>query len=222
MPVPLVFRHLNDLMPLARPYAGRCPDFLIAQAARMAAVEFCERTRCWRHLMDFDASAPVTNGLIPLEAVIWEIEAASAGGVPLAPVQHTQVATDTAETGSPRYISQVNPWGVLVHPFPATGPVNVKMTAFLKPRSDIVVGLDDANPILDGLNVVPEWMMQQHAERLVDGALSRVLMMEGESWFSPQRAAVYRAAFDSALNRNFAANMRGQQRAPIRMPTSYM
>ena len=222
MPVPLLFLRLDDLMPLARPYAQRCPDFLIAQAARMAAVEFCERTRCWRHLIEFDATGPITTDLIPLEAVIWEIESASADGAPLTPVQHTAVAMDETETGTPRYISQINPWGVLVHPFPATGPVRMKMTVFLKPRSDVVVGLDADDPLHDALNVVPEWMMQQHAERLVDGALSRVLMMEGESWFSPQRAAVHRQAFDAALNRNFAANMRGQQRAPIRMPTSYM
>lgn len=218
----VLFSHLDGLLPLAQPQANGCPAFIITQAARQAAVEFCERTRCWRHKMAFDAAGPLVPDLIPLEAVIWEIEAASANGQPLSAVQHTDVAADGITVGTPRYISQTNPWGVVIHPFPETGPVQIEMSVFLKPRSDHIVGLDPENPLLDSLNVVPEWMMQQHAERLVDGALSRVLMLEGEPWYSPQRAAYHREKFDAALRRNFAANMRGQQRAPIRMPTSYM
>lgn len=218
----VLFAHLDGLLPIANPHANGCPAFLVTQAARLAAVEFCERTRCWRHIMRFDATAPSSGEIIPLEAVIWEIEEASANGRPLTPVQHTDVTGDTVTIGNPRFISQANPWGVLVHPFPETGPVNIEMSVFLKPRSDNIVGLDAENPLLDSLNVVPEWMMQQHGERLADGALSRVLMMEGQRWYNPERAAYHRALFDSALRRNFAANMRGQQRAPIRMPTSYM
>ncbi|WP_339816538.1 hypothetical protein [uncultured Paracoccus sp.] len=218
----VVFAHLDGLLPISSPQANGCPAFILSQAARLAAVEFCERTRCWRHLASFDAAEPVTAEIIPTEAVIWEIEEASANGQPLTPVQHTDAALKGGSVGIPRYISQTNPWGVLVHPFPETGPVTVEMSVFLKPRSDKIVGIDNENPLLDGLNVVPDWMMQQHSERLADGALSRVLMMEGQRWYNPQRAAYHRALFDSALRRNFAANMRGQQRAPIRMPTSYM
>lgn len=216
--MPITFRHLRDLMPMAQPYAGRCPDFLITQAARQAAVEFCERTRCWRHLLDFDATTATTGSLIPLEAVIWEIETASVDGRPLIPTQHSDVMREGDRVGPPEYISQANPWGVVLHPFPEAGqgPCRVSMSVFLKPRSDQIVGLDAANPLIDDLDVVPEWMLQQHAQRLVDGALARVLMMEGETWYSPQRAAVHREAFEQALSRNFAANMRGQQRAPIR------
>lgn len=240
----LLFTHLDGLLPLARPQANGCPAFVITQAARLAAVEFCERTRCWRHIIDFRARHCVTDNLIPFEAVIWEIEDASADGVPLTPTQHSSVKGDRVAIGSPRYISQTNPWGILLHPFPElpepTGPcelpdeeeeedpedetvgVRVIMSVFLKPRSDLIVSLDMDDPLSDTLNVIPSWMMQQHAERLVDGALSRVLMMEGERWYNPQRAAYHRALFDKALNRNASANMRGQQRAPIRMPTSYM
>lgn len=218
----ILFTHLDGLLPISRPMANGCPSFLLSQAARQAAVEFCERTRCWRHIMRFDAAECISSDVIPLEAVIWEIERASADGNALTPVQHTDATKDGVAVGTPRYISQVNPWGVLVHPFPETGPVNVEMSVFLKPRSDNIVGIDVNNPILDSLNVVPEWMMQQFGERLADGALSRVLMMEGERWYNPERAAYHRALFDSALNRNFRANLRGQQRAPVRMPTSYM
>lgn len=218
----VLFAHLSGLLPIVRPNANGCPDFLLSQAARLAAVEFCERTRCWRHIAKFDATTATEEHIIPLEAVIWEIERASANGHELTAVQHTQVDRDKSINGQPRYISQVNPWGVLLHPFPEAGPVQVEMSVFLKPRSDTLIGLDGDDPLADTLNVVPEWMMQQHAEKLADGALSRVLMMEGEVWYNPERAAYHRALFDRGLTRNFAANMRGQQRAPIRMPTSYM
>ena len=218
----VLFAHLDGLLPIALPQANGCPGFWVTQMARFAAVEFCERTRCWRHLVSFDAPEAVNPHVIPVEAAIWEIERASADGQPLTAVQHTDVAKDSITVGNPRYISQINPWAIVVHPFPETGPVRIDMSVFLKPRSDIVTGLDADKPLLDSLCVVPEWMMQQHGEKLADGALSRVLMMEGQPWYNPQRAAYHRALFDKALNRNHAANMRGQQRAPIRMPTSYM
>lgn len=219
----ILFTHLRDLLPLIRPYADGCPSFMITQAARLAAVEFCERTRCWREIITVDVRDPETTNIIPIESVIWEIEQATYNGVDLKPVQHSHILRDGAATGAPRYISQSNPWSILVHPFPGgTEPITVELTAFLKPRSDMILAMYDGEPMTDVLDVVPEWMMMQHAERLVDGALARVLMMKGENWYDPNLAAVYQNRFNKALDRNFSANMRGQHRAPIRMPTEYM
>lgn len=218
----VLFAHLDELLPIALPQANGCPAFMVTQMMRLAAVEFCERTRCWRHIVTFTAEGPITTPIIPLTSAIWEIERAYADGRELVAVQHTDITRDSVTDGNPDYISQINPWSLVIHPFPETGTVSMSVSLFLKPRSDGLVGLDAVNPLRDEMCVVPEWMMQQHGERLVDGALSRVLMMEGKPWYSPQRAAYHRAMFDKALNRNFAANLRGQQRAPIRMPTSYM
>lgn len=213
----LVFAHLSQLLPMAQPFAGGCPDFLITQAARLAAVEMCERTRCWRHVMSFEPDAPTTDNLIPVEAVIWEIEAAEIDGNHLTPTQHTAVMLGADAIGPPRYISQTNPWGILLHPWQPDVPAGtLTLSVFLKPRTDVLIGLDADNPLLDTLNVAPEWMIQQHAERLVDGALGRVMFMQGQPWFNPQLGAAHLARFEQGLDRQFRSNMRGQQRARIR------
>ena len=211
------FVNLSILGPLMQPFAGGCPAPLLELNARLAAVEMCERTRCWRHRATITLNGPEPAPVIPPEATIFEIEEASIAGEPLTPVQFTAM-TGALETGRPLYITQATPGSITIFPWPdeAEGPVEVSLSLFLTPRTDTQIGGDPGNPLLDAFNVVPDFLLQRHGERLADGALARVLMMEGEPWYNPQRAAVHAERFDEAMSRNFTANIRGQQRARIR------
>lgn len=197
-----------------QPFAAGCPSPLLELNARLAAVEMCERTRCWRHRATITLNGPYPVPVIPNEATIFEFEEASIAGVPLTPVQFTEM-TGAPETGLPRFITQVTPGTITIFPWPeaSDGPVEVQLSLFLTPRTDTQVGLQDGNPLLDSFNVVPDFIFQRHGERLADGALARVLMMAGESWYDPRRAAVHAARFEEAMDRNFRASIRGQQRA---------
>lgn len=210
--------NLAALGPLMQPFAAGCPAPLLELNARLAAVEMCERTRCWRHRASVTMTAGGVSGeVVPAQATIYEIEEASIAGRPLTPVQFTDM-TGAVESGEPRYITQAEPGQITIFPWSdqLVGPVTVDLSLFLTPRTDTLVGQDPDDPMRDAFNVVPSFLIQRHGERLADGALARVLMMEGEPWFNPQRAAVHAARFEDACTRNAHVRIYGQQRARTR------
>ena len=216
MPTVTTFQRTASLLPIMLPKAGGCPAFILEAEARLAAIEFCERTRCWRHTVAFDADAPETPDIHPLEATIHEFELATANGNPLTPLAHTAIMGEPV-AGTPHYITQAQPNGILVTPWPDDGtPVQIALSMFLKPRADLLIGLDADDPMFDALNVLPDFMVTQNARAIADGALARALMMPRKPWFQPKIAAVHRIAFEEAMDRQFRSNMRGQQRAPTR------
>ena len=214
----LTFTRISALLPFMRGYAPMCPDPILELAARAAAVEFCERTRCWRHVTTITITEAGGVDIVPSVASIHEIERAEANDVALIPTQHSEIQGEH-EIAQPRWITQTNPQSVTVHPWPGE-PVEVSLSLFLKPRFDIEVGLDPQNPLHDRFNVLPAWIVTQHGERIADGGLSRVLTQPQTRWFDPQLAAVHAARFEQAMSSHFRTNMRGQQRARVR--TSYI
>lgn len=210
----LVLVPLDRILPLILPNAPGCPHMTALLHARMAAVEFCERTRCWRHATTLTVTGVDEALVTPAEAAIHEIETASANGVPLTPTQFTDIVRWGAGGGPPQYITQTNANSVSV--FPNEGEVELELTLFLKPRSDSARGTDPADPLRDPYDVVPDWMISQHADILAAGALSRVLLIPDQPWTDPKAAAFHLARFLEGKTDKFASNLRGQQRARAR------
>ena len=214
---------LDDLMPLILPHAKDCPEPYAALQARLAAIEFCEKTRCWRHIITVPMTINHSLVVAPMNATIHEFEEATFNGQPLTPVQYTEAdpteLAETAQSGLPKWITQIAPGEVSVMPF---APGTLRLSVFLKPRHGQMFGVDSDSPLFDAYNVIPEFLFAQHAASLADGALARILMTEGEPFFSPQRAALHGARFKEACDARFSANMRGQQRAPIRTNARWM
>lgn len=204
---------IKNLLPLIMNRAPSCPGFIAEFEARMAAVEFCERTRCWRHKLDIPMTGPTADPVVPAEQAIHVIEQASIGDCPLTPTQYTNF--DDAGDGEPEYITQLNAGGIAIFPF--NEPVTVSMTVFLKPRSDQGFGIDPADPLFDRFNVLPDWMVTMHARTLADGALSRILSMKSKPWTDLQAAAIHRAAFDQGMTDHAHSAVRGQQRTRLRV-----
>ena len=93
------------------------------------------------------------------------------------------------------------------------GPVDVKLSLFLKPTLKDEFGTDPTDPLFNRYDVVPDWMLTQHGHRLADGALGRILAIPGEPWTDLQRAAYHAGLFDEACTSNFRQQIKGQQRA---------
>jgi hypothetical protein len=215
---------LSAFLPLVHPHAPGCPDFIAILALRHAAIEFCERTKCWRHISSVTLT---TNGqalVTPNTATIHLIEEATLDGVSLAPVQFTDISPDElsgiTQAGQPQYITQTDPGTVLVYPFIAGGTLRV--SAFLKPRGDSSYGGNANDPMEDANAVVPDFLLHQDAEAISNGALARILAAPGVRWTDQQQALFYRALFDGQCRNRFSRHMHGQQRAPIRTKGSYM
>lgn len=213
----------QTLLPYILPDATGCPSFVAEFEARKAVIEFCERTRCWRHVVSVTLDAESKAIVAPDNTTIHEFEKALLDGVELTPTQFTAVDSEelygTEITGPAKYISQIEPGQVLVHPSD-TGTLRV--SCFLKPKHGQSMQSDADNPISDAYNVFPAFMLAQYADSLAAGALSAILFKPNKPYTDYERAAVFRAKFEAACNGAFQSNIRGQQRAPLRVKPNWL
>ena len=194
-------REIDELLPYVMPYAPGLAEPTAVQHLRDAAVRFCERTRCWRLIDTFQTTGEHHEILaVPSDAVLFEIEWAKFNNRELEAVS-PQAATWHNQEGytEPRYITQVNPNCVSLEPH-AVGELKISM--FLKP---MMTALE-----------LPSFLVSDYGRNLADGALSTLLLLPNQPFTNPQLAMVFETKFQQALDRNFALNMRGQQRAPKR------
>lgn len=214
-------RPLRDFLPLVLPHAPQCPNPVAIQYLRLAAIEWCERTRCWREIHTTTVDQQNKTIVAPDYATIHEIElaeftSASVDKVELTPTQYSSLsisdlANTDGEAGPPRYITQSADNVVSVYPY-QTG--SLELSLFLKPIS----GTD---PSIANQNIVPAHVFTQSAEKVAWGALARLLNLSNASWYDPNNAAVYQAKFDMACDDKFNTPLRGQHRAPVRAKGSF-
>jgi hypothetical protein len=214
-------RPLRDFLPLVLPHAQYCPRPVAEQYLRLAAIEWCERTRCWRHVSTMDLTEQGEAIVSPDYATIFEIESAefsseTVSSTELVATQFTQISLSDAEAmegNAPRYITQVSPNSVTVLPFMVG---SLSLSLFLKPRAGTEYGNDPADPLQDKYNVIPEHVFIQSAEKIAEGALARLLAIKDTKWHDPKMAGYYAGRFNEACDRHFSSELRGQQRAPRR------
>lgn len=214
---------LADFLPYVLPEAPSCPAPTAEFQLRMAAIEFCERTRCWRHLTTVAVSSENRTIAAPALTSIHEFEEVTHDGRPLTPTQFTDTEasalTGELMEGPPKYITQTEPGLVTIFPYQA-GTLRISM--FLKPQHGTLFGYDPINPLRDSLNVVPQFMLAQHAQSLAHGALARILRLPNEPWTDPGRSQFHAMQFEKAIGGHFSNNLRGQQRAPVRVKAQWM
>lgn len=199
-------REIEDLLPQVLPYAPGCAEPTAIQHLRDAAERFCERTRCWRFIDTIQTVGQHCEIVcVPSYACLFEIEWAKFNGCELEP-KKPEADTWHRDDGytEPRYITQVNPNAVSLEPH-AKGELMISM--FLKPSLNA--------------DVLPSFMFSQFARALGDGALSTLLLIPNQPFTNPQMAAVFEGKFQNAMDRNFAYNLRGQQRARKRTKPNY-
>jgi hypothetical protein len=216
-PVALPVVRTAVFLPIILPQAPGCPRFFAEQAARLAAIEYCERTRCWRHIVTISLATNPQAIVAPEYSAIHEIEEASFDGQPLTPTQWTDAdpdeLRDAPQIGKPKYLTQIDHNTVSIYPF---APGTLRASLFLKPRSGQLFGTDPTDPLHDAFNVVPEFLSIQKAEAIADGALARILATPGEQFTDLQRAGFHLERFERACNSAFASHMKTQHRAKIR------
>lgn len=198
---------LEDLYPLILPFATAAPEPIVNLQIINAAREFCQKTRCWREI---DTDLPVLGDeieiiCVPPMAALFEIEEAWFDGRPLEKVQFSRTfgGSDDPPNGSPSYITQAQPNSIRLSPR-GSGTLRISMTL---------------QPAL-GADVIPAFMIDQWGEQLSHGALARLLAVPHQTYTDLTMAAYYKQAFMGATDENFAANLKGQQSAPLRTRAS--
>lgn len=221
---------IAEFLPYVMPHAPGAPSIVAEQQIRLAAIEFCERTKCWRKISTAQITTENQVAIVaPDYAAIHQIEFASftPNGYPKYPLEPTQYSDMSDahrgmidQPGPPKYVTQVTPNTVTIYPL-LEGELDLSL--FLKPRigSDFQVGTND-DPIVDAFNVVPDFMLTQWGEAISCGALSKLLMQPQTRWYDPDRANYYFQKFERACDNHFAYAMKGQQRAPVRTRPRYL
>lgn len=198
-------KDIEDLMPKVAQFAPGLPEPTAIEHIRDAAIILCKRTRCWRELLESQTTGAL-NALptMPVGADLFEIESAYFDDQELERVgfSHDMLFHDV---GIPHSISQASPNTVLLEP---GGVGTLKLSAYLKPSQNT--------------DQLPDFMFDQFHDALVSGALSTILLLPNQPFSSPQLAMAFGGQFNSILDRNFAFNVRGQQRAPVRTKASFM
>lgn len=193
-------KNLADFFPRVMPFAPGCSAPIAEQYIRDAAIEFCMRTRAWRDTDEFVITAATEEIVtVPPYAALHEIERMWLDGRELTPVTWPTAWEGEDGTGTPRYVTQVGIDGVRVSP---AGEGALKVSMFLKPA--------------ESADLVPDFLLDQYAQVIADGALSRILVMPGKTYTNPDMAALFGGSFQQQTSRLFNLSRRGQQRAPVR------
>ena len=201
---------IDDFLPLILPRATGCPEPIAFDAIRQAAIEFCERTRIWRDTDQFMADE-FGDIFAPAQSVVYQIEDARFDGRRLIPIGVQDLngmypdCDWTTKTGEqPQYVTQLHPDTIKVVPS-MSGMVT--LTMLLKPTNNA--------------QELPDFIFDQYARTIADGALAEILMIPGQPYTNPQGGAMYSQRFQQRLDSIQVQWLKGQQRAPIHTKTSF-
>ena len=201
---------IDDFLPLILPRAPGCPEPIAVDAIRQAAIEFCERTRIWRDTDQFMADE-FGDIFAPAQSVIHQIEDARFDGHRLTTVsvqdlneRYPDYDWATQSGDQPKYITQIHPNTVKIVP---AWEGMITMTILLKPSNDA--------------QELPDFIFDQYARTIADGALAEVLMIPGQPYTNPQGGAMYSQRFQQRLDSLQVQGLKGQQRAPIHTKASF-
>ncbi|EDM71052.1 hypothetical protein RAZWK3B_16685 [Roseobacter sp. AzwK-3b] len=205
---------LDKMLPLVLPYAPGVPDNVATYNLRLAAIEFCERTRCWRHITTITLRRDGQAVAAPPYAAIHEIEKAVFNNeTTLEPLQYSDV--DDTQLGAPneappKYITQSEYDTIRILPF-QEGTLEVSM--FLKPVFGSEIEIGDEGEVVDAYDVIPEFIYKAHAEQIAAGALARLLAQPDKPWTNIQVSMMWGQRFNDLADAKFSVNLTGQHRA---------
>ena len=201
---------IDDFLPLILPRAPGCPEPIAFDAIRQAAIEFCERTRIWRDTDQFMADE-FGDIFAPAQSVVYQIEDARFDGRRLTPIGVQDLngmypdCDWTTKTGEqPQYVTQLHPDTIKVVPS-MSGMVT--LTMLLKPTNNA--------------QELPDFIFDQYARTIADGALAEILMIPGQPYTNPQGGAMYSQRFQQRLDSLQVQGLKGQQCAPIHTKASF-
>lgn len=199
---------LTQFIDYIRPIVPDVIDSLAERYVRQAVIEFCERTRLWRHEEVLDIYADDVELEIPLSSgtVIHEIENVFYDSVPLRPISLKELdrlekrwRSEQNGGGVPKYFTQTTHGKLRVFPIMGT---EVTIVMRLKPSQDSTY--------------VPDFMFNDYHETICNGTLARLLFVPSTSYFSPDFGKFYAEKFEAKLRALMSLSARGQQNAAVR------
>lgn len=199
---------LDVFLSSVRPWAPGVPDPTAFKNIRLAAIEFCERTRLWKYEDDYDVTEEDCNSGIftPNGSQVHDIEIVLFDGKELAPRSTRDLDRLLPKwriggnaTGLPSYYTQIDQNTLRVVPARAG---HLYLCLRLKPTQDATD--------------IPDFIANEYREVIAWGALGRILTIPGQSYSNPELGTYYAEKFTQKLDRLSTKGTTGQQAAPKR------
>jgi len=203
---------LDKFLPSVRPFAPGVPDPTAYANIRLAAIEFCERTRLWKWEDDYDVTASDCEQILtPAGSVLHDIEVVLFDGRELHPkatrdLDRLRPGWRTGDVGSglPEFVTQIEQNTIRIVP---QMDGHLYMCLRLKPSQDT--------------RDLPDFLADEYREVIGWGALSRLLVIPGQSYSNPDMAVFYANRFNAKLDSLVTKGSKGQQNAPKRSRASF-
>jgi hypothetical protein len=205
---------LSAFFPRIQPFVPGAAYPVIEDAIRLAAEQFCERTRLWRtdDTVTLTESSDTSYLCAQQHAVIHEVESARGEAGDLQPISISALDEQFDDwrgmTGSaPQYYTQIKPDTLRFVPVADSGQVTVQL--ILKPSP--------------AAKQLPDFIFSQYSRVIAAGAKAELMVMPGAEYTKSGNAAAayYLTVFNSELDRISRRFLRGQQRAPVRTVGSF-
>lgn len=190
-------------------------DPVTENAIRRAVTEFCADSWIWQYLpdpLDVTANEAAVDLEPPGGADITAVLHVALDGTPLdkraAHWLDANLPRWRTDTATPRHYTQIDTDQIILAPVPASSGSGVlTMTLALQP-SHTATGF-------------PRWIFKLHEAALVDGAVSRLMLMADKPWSNAANGADRRARFHDAKANARAAVVMALGGAPLRTTSQH-
>jgi hypothetical protein len=195
---------LDDFLAMVRGRLPGCPDFVLNEAVRDAAIEFCKRTRLLVERVTVDVvaeEAAVT--LSPDTDLHWEVLDLRRDNTRLTPWNRNEalMQDQSLETGAPQYYYQEGDRTLALSPIP---DADETLTALVTLRPD------------DAATTLPDVLWTDYREPIAAGARAWVRRNHGD-WVNPQLEAEDRVIFERAIHNQNIRRARGGVNTTLRV-----
>ena len=178
----------SSLVKEVLPYVPLCPDSLVEQNIRAAAIEFCERSKAY--ILDLDAFSTIAGVYeydfdIPTGTEVHQILYMTEDGNDMDPISPRSLELNYPDwrdrTGNPHVYLQKTPTSFWVVPVPS-GTRQVIVSVALKPSRTS--------------NNIDTTIANQYRAAIIYGALYRLLRIPSREWTDVGAAREYLAQFN--------------------------
>lgn len=194
----------NEFANLIMPDVPGCPRRTVSDAARSAAIEFCEETQLWTlqsarsaivaahaiYTPDTPDGAEVA-AIIKVQFIKTDSEGNVVGMTELAPVNDSDLVMmgnwEMLKGDIPRQYRTYEPNRVQLIPAPTvTLPETLVMSIAMKPSY--------------GSKLCPQFLLSSHGEAIGYGAKARLAAIPNKTWSNPAMVQFYQQQFKNKIN----------------------
>lgn len=199
-----------SLESLVGPMMLDCPYPIAEQGLRFAAIEYCDRTKCYANLQTKTVKAgSLATILTPSDdALIKEIVEVRWNGVLIEPITK-QEADDLVianTTGVPSGYYRPNPQAIVLATTPSTDGV-LKVELILSPTRTA--------------SSIPQFLYDEHWDAIEHGAKARLMSTPDRPWTDLQLAAYHRGEFEKLVGTGSIRADKDGTRLPLRVKLNF-